>query len=249
MGFADIHGKAKVDPRMPQGFGVCDYGGEWRNLRDLKKQMEWTGSKLTWTGELVCDEHIDKPQAQLKAIRLPPDPLPLVNPRPEQFTTIDMPLGFTQYVMWADGLPLNFAVVLTTGTGQPILTDTGQEILIEIGHDGIALLAQLTQMTGIPVPGDISVYSGTITKAQVSQPMLPAGGAGRTYIAIFNPCTAPIAVNLTSPAMIGVAPSLNIGAGGCLFWATAQNFGPPTQLAINVVGEFAGVPFYVYANG
>jgi hypothetical protein len=34
---------------------------------------------------LVCDRCLDVPQEQLKARILPPDPLPIRNPRPEYF--------------------------------------------------------------------------------------------------------------------------------------------------------------------
>src|SRR5262245_6754554 len=154
MGFADIAGKARLDPRRPKAYARCDFGGETTLLCDLHKQYEWAGTQLVWTGMLVCKEHLDKPQPQLKAIRLPPDPVPVKNPRPWNFSQIDRPSGFTQYVMWAGGTPLNYAVVLTDGNGNPILTSDGQEILIEIGSDGTALLAQLAEMSGIPVPGN-----------------------------------------------------------------------------------------------
>lgn len=247
MGFGDIHGKAKVNPRAPRAFGRCDFGGETRNLHELRKQYEWAGTHLIWTGMLVCDEHYDDPQPQLKAIRLPPDPVPVKNPRPWNFSEIDRPSGFTQYIMWAGGQPLDFAVVLTDGNGDPIVTNTGQEILLEIGSDGTALLAQLAQMTGIPVPGNIVSYNTTIQSRNVPQQLAPAF-AGRSYIAIFNPCTSPIGIS-TSSATIGVVPSITLGPGSCLFWATAQNFGAPYAGAISVIGDFPSCPVYCYAAG
>ena len=245
MGFGDIHGKAKVSARSPRAFGRCDFGGETRNLADLKKQMEWAGTKLIWTGMLVCDEHYDQPQPQLKAIRLPADPVPVKNLRPWNYGQINRPIGFTEYTMWAGGTPLNFAVILTTENGTPILTDTGQQILLEVGSDGTALLAQLAQMTGIPVPGNIVSYNGTIQQREVVQQLIPADPL-RSYIAIFNPCTAPMGIS-TGAATLGVIPSVTLAGGGCLFWATAQGLGQPTTGAMTIIGDFPGTQYYAYS--
>jgi hypothetical protein len=244
MGFGDIHGSAKVDPRNPRAFARCDFGGEWRNLHELHKQMEWLGTKLSWTGFLVCSEHLDRPQEQLRPIRLPPDPVPVLNPRFENFQAINRPIGLTTYVMWAGGQPLNFAVVLEDGNGNPILTDTGQPILLEVGSDADALLAQLQQMSGIPVPGNINNYSGTIAAQNVSQQAV-APNPARSYVAIFNPCTVPLGVNF-GPATVGVPPSQTIGPGNCLFWATAQGLSQPNTGAIQVSGAWTGTPYYLF---
>lgn len=246
MGHADIHHRAKVDPGSPNAFGVCDECSGWFNLEDLVKQDEWTGTAITWQGTLVCQPCYTEPQEQLRAIRLPPDPIPVSNPRLEVFGTIDQPLGFTQYVMWAQGLPLPYGVVLMDGNGNPILDNYGNEIIIEIGSDGTALLAQLAEMSGIPVPGTIQNYNTTIAAANVSQTLLAAGA--RSYVAIFNPCGNPIWVNLGAPA--SPTPwqgSVTVGSGGCLFWATAQNMGTVTPLEVTVYGSQRGTPVYVYA--
>lgn len=245
MAWGDISGYARTDPSAPRGFGVCDGCGRWRNLRDLKKQMEWTGPRLSWLGWLVCDECLDKPQAQLRPIALPPDPVPLLNPRPEAFARDNGAQGFTQYVMWAGGFPISYTVVLTDQNGNPILFG-GLEIILETGTDGVALLAQLAEMTGIPVPGTIQSRNGTIAAAGVAQSLVGANPT-RSYIAIFNPCSAPIGVcTAQATAELGVPPTMTIGFGGCLFWATAQGYGAPYGGAMTVVGDIADVPFYCY---
>lgn len=246
MGFADRHGDAVVNPQSPAGFGVCDDCGRWTNLNRLKKQMEWQGPKIAWIGTLVCRTCVDVPQPQLRPIKLPADPVPLINPRPEAFSLIDRPSGFSQYTMWPQGQPLLFGVELYDGNGNPILDGNGDPILIEIGSDGPALLAQLVEMTGITVPGTIQNYGGTITTAEVAQILIPAS-ATRSYIAIFNPCTAPIYVS-TGTAAPGVAPAMMLGSGGCLFWATAQGFGQPYTGAMTVVGYFAECPVYAFSD-
>jgi hypothetical protein len=247
MGWADNTGFAHVNPRAPRAFGVCDYGGEWRQLHELKKQMEWQGTKLVWTGLLVCSHHMDKPQQQLRAIRLPADPVPKINPRPETgFLPSVQTQGFQIYSLWDGGFPLDYAALLTDGNGNEILDNYGNPIQLEIGHDGVALLAQLSKITGIAIPGNIQSYGGTLAKPLVAQALVPASAA-RSYIAIFNPCTAPLWVS-TGTAVPGIQPSVILGPGDCAFWATAQNYGQPYTGAMTVVGNLGGLPYYVYSN-
>lgn len=52
---------------------------------DLIEQVEWRGLKVMPTGTLALAPYIDKPQRQLGTIILSPDPVPLVNARPEQY--------------------------------------------------------------------------------------------------------------------------------------------------------------------
>lgn len=246
MAHGDIAGRARTDPRNPRAQGVSDFSGCWYQRGALKRQMEWSGTQLVWTGMLVPDCEMDKPNPQLRALRLPADPVPVMNPRPEDFQAANMPSGFTQYSMWPQGQPLPYGVELTDGNGNLILTNTGQPILLEIGSDGPALLAQLAQITGIPIPGNIQSYNATIGVQNVAQTLVPASPT-RTYIAIFNPCTDPICVS-TGTAVMGVVPSITLGSGGCLFWATAQNYGAPWPGAMTVVGQYPGVPLYAYSN-
>jgi hypothetical protein len=42
---------------------------------------------------LVCQSCMDKPQENIRTIVIPPDPLPVVNPRPEDYTDADNPIG------------------------------------------------------------------------------------------------------------------------------------------------------------
>jgi len=55
---------------------------------------------------LVCRRCLDKPQIQLRTIVIPPDPLPVINPRPE-FYAVEVP----SYVSTLDG----FNLTTTTG--------------------------------------------------------------------------------------------------------------------------------------
>jgi len=72
-----------VDLNNPQPRGRCDRGGEIRPLNELRKEMVWVGERLQWNGWLVCDRHRDPPHPQDKPEVLPPDPVPVENPRPD----------------------------------------------------------------------------------------------------------------------------------------------------------------------
>jgi hypothetical protein len=76
-------GRAPVSSRFPQAQGTCDRCGGHYALRSLKWQYQFAGVQLQNLRLLVCDRCLDVPQMQLKTIVLPPDPVPVFNPRPE----------------------------------------------------------------------------------------------------------------------------------------------------------------------
>ncbi len=73
-----------IDPSRPEALGVCDYSRFICMKKDLVKQMEWRGNALIWTGWLVHPNYLDVPNEQLRAPILPPDPVPVANPRLQQ---------------------------------------------------------------------------------------------------------------------------------------------------------------------
>ena len=85
MGYASLSGRARTSSRNPRAFGVCDRCGIWYNHHQLKWQFDWAGASLINKRILVCDTCYDTPQNQLRAIILPADPMPVVNPRTEAF--------------------------------------------------------------------------------------------------------------------------------------------------------------------
>jgi hypothetical protein len=87
------HGKARVDSRKPQAHAICDRCGFRYNHVDLVWEVQWIGPRLQNLRFLVCKTCYDKPQEQRRTIVLPPDPLPILNPRPEDFVTADNPIS------------------------------------------------------------------------------------------------------------------------------------------------------------
>jgi len=86
MGYASKAGRARVSVSRPQAFAVCDRCSLWYNRVDLVWQFDYAGTGLINKRLLVCTRTCrDKPQAQLRAIILPADPVPVRNPRTEPF--------------------------------------------------------------------------------------------------------------------------------------------------------------------
>jgi len=87
------HGRARIDARRPVALAVCDRCQFLFNHSDLQWQMEWRGPKLQNIRLLVCQSCYDTPQEQLRTIILPPDPVPIANPRPENYVLADNPVS------------------------------------------------------------------------------------------------------------------------------------------------------------
>lgn len=86
------HGKAKVDRSNPRAWAVCDDCGFLYNRKDLAWQFQWAGAKTQNTNFLKCPKCLDELQEQLRVIVLPADPVPIANPRPEQYVAANNPI-------------------------------------------------------------------------------------------------------------------------------------------------------------
>jgi len=84
MGYASRQGRAVTNPSAPRAKGVCDRCGFVYQLVKLTYQHEWQGTKLQNLRLRVCRECKDVPQPQLKSKLIPPDPVPVLDPRPER---------------------------------------------------------------------------------------------------------------------------------------------------------------------
>lgn len=90
------HGRAKVSARNPRAFGICDRCGFLYNHVNLQWQYDWAGASLINKRILVCDECNDVPQSQLRAIVVPADPVPILNPRIQDYNTAESDYRITQ---------------------------------------------------------------------------------------------------------------------------------------------------------
>lgn len=111
-------GRARVSARRPSALGICDRCGFTYNLKDLRWQYQWAGAHLQNLRLLVCENTcLDIPQEQLRSIIIPPDPLPVFNPRPEQYT---------------QEVPSYVATESPAFAGTDITTEDGNKLIWEI---------------------------------------------------------------------------------------------------------------------
>lgn len=85
MSYASKAGRARTSARNPQAHAICDRCGGRFNHVDLTWQIDWAGASIVNKRLLVCRTCNDTPQTQLRAITLAADPVPVMNPRPENF--------------------------------------------------------------------------------------------------------------------------------------------------------------------
>src|SRR5687767_9632861 len=76
------YSRASVNSQSPRALGCCDRCGfDWNRYR-LTPQSDWRGPRLQNLGILVCPDCLDIPQQNgQRTILLPPDPVPILNPR------------------------------------------------------------------------------------------------------------------------------------------------------------------------
>lgn len=88
------HGDAEISANSPRALGVCDRCGRLTNRDRLQTQWDWQfGPRLRDLRLWVCASCYDIPQISGRTIVLPPDPVPIQNPRPEDYAAADNPLS------------------------------------------------------------------------------------------------------------------------------------------------------------
>lgn len=98
MSVCGLQGRAYTDPTAPSAPGICDRCGFKYMHSDLSWQMQFGGNQLINLRILVCDRCLDTPAEFLRAIILPPDPIPILNPRPGFYQSEEGPAPPVQSV-------------------------------------------------------------------------------------------------------------------------------------------------------
>lgn len=106
-----------MSARGPRAQGCCDRCGFTYTHSTLSWDYQWSGVKLQNLRLLVCKTCLDAPQIQLKTIIIPADPLPVLNPRPEQYAVT---------------VPSFVATESSTFAGSDITTESGDNLIWEI---------------------------------------------------------------------------------------------------------------------
>jgi len=89
MGYASQAGRARTSATNPQAHAICDRCGFRHNRISLRWQYDWRGASMQNIRLLVCDICYDAPQEQLRAIVVPADPVPIVDPRIQDFVAAE----------------------------------------------------------------------------------------------------------------------------------------------------------------
>ena len=123
MGYASLSGRARTSATNPRAHAICDRCGFRYNHVDLKWQYDWAGASLINKRILVCDTCYDKPQEQLRAIVVPADPMPIYNPRVQDFENSETNfLTANEPVVYdaQTGIPIPPTTIINTQDGQNI---------------------------------------------------------------------------------------------------------------------------------
>lgn len=130
MAYASQAGRARTSARSPQAHAICDRCGFRYNHVDLRWQFDWAGASLINKRLLVCSPCNDTPQQQLRAIVVPADPMPIMNPRVQNFVTAETSTRYTSGQNTVDpvtGIPVIGGNVRVTQTDEDrVLQQTGE---------------------------------------------------------------------------------------------------------------------------
>lgn len=108
-------GRARVSQRNPSAHAICQRCGFRYNRSDLVPQYQWCGLTLQNLEIYVCTRTcLDVPQPALKSIVIPPDPLPVYRPFPENYVDTE-------------------PTYIATEAAQQITTESGNNLIWELG--------------------------------------------------------------------------------------------------------------------
>lgn len=141
MAYASQAGRARTSASAPQAHAICDRCGFRYNLVNLNWQFDWRGASLQNIKLLVCKGCYDEPQEQLRAIVIPADPVPVANPRIQDFVTAEQDTRVTSGQNTVD-----------PRTGIPVING---DVRITQNDE-----VRVTQQTGEP-PGGLNTQPGT----------------------------------------------------------------------------------------
>lgn len=208
------HGRASVSSRNPRAFGICDRCGFLYNHNRLQWQFDYAGAGLINKRILVCNPCNDVPQAQLRAIVIPADPIPIQNPRVQDYAaaetdnistnpgTVDfwtgIPIPSTTDIVTQDGINITTQVLgKPTGLDQnAIMPLSGTE------HYGVPLYPlSVSSATGTSIiTVTFSSAHGLVTGDQISVQGLTNKAADGMYsVTVSNPLFFTYQVNSAVP--------------------------------------------------
>ncbi len=186
------HSRAQVDATSPRAWGICDRCSFAYNLHQLQYQYQYNGTSLYNTRFRVCPTCMDDPQPQLLNPILPPDPMPVNDPRPPAYSVNEAgtlqemgaqifsatPFGSTLYIDLFNGNPATSTSVLAEITGSSTRTNYASSMSGSspyVNTDDIVITTDIQASTNISWVG---IYDAA------------TGGTLLMSAALLNPMTA-----------------------------------------------------------
>lgn len=230
------HGRARVSARNPRAFAICDRCGFLMNHDRLQWQYDWAGASLINKRILVCNTCLDVPQQQLRAIVIPADPVPIQNPRIQDYVTAETNYRTTNVIR--TNIP---RWVNNSSVSCKWKNNLNQVIYWSGVYNDVPY--QINFQTGIPVPaGDTRITQNSNTRV-TQQTGEPPGGLNQlpgtdwnAPAVIYNGTEIGLPYNNTSVPYTGpLYPPYNYGVQ----WNNQWNFGILTgSYWTNNVGAF-----------
>lgn len=218
MAYASRVGRASTSPRNPLATGVCDRCGIWYDLVNLRFQYIWAGPTLQRINLRVCPTCLDVPQEQNRSIRLPADPKPQYQPRPEAFIA-----DSSDYRITAAPSLIDPTTGIAIPQGQPLVTTTGAN--------------RITQPTGEPNEVDPAATPTVWQKVTYGDVLnvLSAYGDGNYTVTITTASAHGLGIN----ALIDVVDMLPFTANGAQTIASVPTATMFTYITQNTVPNSA----------
>lgn len=176
---------AEVDSDNPRAWGTCDRCGFVWNLDRLCWQYDFQGTnQLQNTRLLVCPPCYDVPQPQLAPYILPPDPPPIFNARPENYS-----LDEASYLLTQDGS------IITTQDGTPFETSIPDPNNPSQAANTTVLFCPIVAPSGSVAVAYLDLFDGNPSSGGRSVLSAITGSSVRTDIASLLTTTGGIATN------------------------------------------------------
>jgi hypothetical protein len=249
------HGRADISATKPRALGVCQRCGFLYNHDRLQWQFQYGAMRLINLRILVCQTCLDQPQIQLRTILLPPDPVPIEYPVPENYQATTNPLsanGFAPRDLVAPKAPtLTGTMNIGTINGQAGMdavwdgntnkqswrsatqTVSNSSYQNFVGKYWDAVVATNAAQTIVP-PVAYNVSSFTVT-APSDQPLLKSGSTGIQFQGSNNGVAWTVLYSTTTPGtngeVITSTPSLLTG-GNFQYHRIAIQGDGATQVAV-----------------
>lgn len=204
------HGRASVSTTNPRAFGICDRCGFLYNHNRLSWQFDYAGAGLINKRILVCNPCNDTPQAQLRAIVLPADPVPIMNPRVQDYPTAssgNVTLSGPTVTDPVTGIPVPSTTTIVTQNGvqvevQPIGKPVGLDYNAIMGSARVTLNPlSITSNGTSTISVTFSAVHGLSTNDQIAVQGLADNNADGMYSIVVTTGTAfTYQVNYAIPA-------------------------------------------------